>query len=604
MVSWHRSQLDEFDLWSDGSIDWTPSELATEERRCMASDSNDEPPGDSGPVTGSRWCCMTCRAASWIWDNEVGYVCQNCGGLEFFDVSQPTKMETSTGVWMYVPHSPSSAVGSPDEDSKRCQGSLSDSPGRSPKDVRNDQRLFGDPEQDEEGDDDTPALDPEALAEMAHVLTVTSKKLQASVLGRKFTGRRSIEERKKNSTCSACGQLGHWAGDSICSVSSQKRDGGGKGARGSGTSSSNNFNSGHKGVKKAYGAYVVGIQEDQQQHDEQDHLAPEKASTYFSFTAMQAFGTETSTSWVAETIDLGGYMVLDTACQRSCCGEIWLNTHSNILHRHGLCVKKFDCVDHFQFGSGKPVAAAERAYIPAQFQGQESQGVLLGASILKSNIPFLASRTLLSRLGCVIDMFSGTITFTNLGVVLPLTIKHGHLAVSIVKFSDDAAQHACWAQLSKPHLWHDPDPELVCAPGALNKGSIRDLPPQQLLRPDVSAPNMSHMAEALGADLHPPADCGAQDVPYDGELGAHGTCHTSVAEPSRACGRDGAPEEAAGAGKSHVQSGNLHAPRLQEVRQHLGRCSNGIHSKKVGDPMAIRGRELLRTCHCPHLPTS
>ena len=207
MVSWHRSQLDEFDLWSDGSIDWTPSELATEERRYMASDSNDEPPGDSGPVTGSRWCCMTCRAASWIWDNEVGYVCQNCGGLEFFDVSQPTKMETSTGVWMYVPHSPSSAVGSPDEDSQRCQGSLSDSPGRSPKDVRNDQRLFGDPEQDEEGDDDTPALDPEALAEMAHVLTVTSKKLQASVLGRKFTGRRSIEERKKNSTCSAIGQV-------------------------------------------------------------------------------------------------------------------------------------------------------------------------------------------------------------------------------------------------------------------------------------------------------------------------------------------------------------------------------------------------------------
>lgn len=90
-------------------------------------------------------------------------------------------------------------------------------------------------------------------------------------------------------------------------------------------------------------------------------------------------------------------------------------------------------------------------------------------------------------------MFSGTITFTNVGVAVPLAIKHGHLAVSIVKFSDDAAQHACWAQLSKPHLWHDPDPELVCAPGAPNKGSIRDLPPQQLLRPDVSASNMSHM---------------------------------------------------------------------------------------------------------------
>ena len=76
------------------------------------------------------------------------------------------------------------------------------------------------------------------------------------------------------------------------------------------------------------------------------------------------------------------------------------------------------------------------------------------------------------------------------------------------------------------------------------------------------------MAEALGADLHPPADCGAQDVPDDGELGAHGTCHTSVAEPSRTCGRDGAPEEAAGTGRPHGQSGNLRAPRVQEVRQH------------------------------------
>ena len=146
MVSWHRScDLEaDFELFSDGSIDWTPSELAAEERRYLASDSNDGPPGDLGPVTGSRWCCMTCRSASWIWDDEIGYACQNCGGREFFDVTQPTKMETSTGVWMYVPHSPSSAVGSPDEDSKRFQGSPSDSPGRSPN-VLHDKRLFREP---------------------------------------------------------------------------------------------------------------------------------------------------------------------------------------------------------------------------------------------------------------------------------------------------------------------------------------------------------------------------------------------------------------------------------------------------------------------------
>ena len=83
---------------------------------------------------------------------------------------------------------------------------------------------FHDPEADEneeqldECDDGQPSNLEGAIAEIAEVLTVTSKKLQASVLGRKFTNRRSIEERKKTSSCSA----GHWAGDSACSMSGQK----------------------------------------------------------------------------------------------------------------------------------------------------------------------------------------------------------------------------------------------------------------------------------------------------------------------------------------------------------------------------------------------
>lgn len=74
---------------------------------------------------------------------------------------------------------------------------------------------------DQPDDDDAETVEDGSAADiignLASVLTVTSKKLQSTVLGRKFSGGgRSIEERKKTSSCTACGQVGHWAGDAVC----------------------------------------------------------------------------------------------------------------------------------------------------------------------------------------------------------------------------------------------------------------------------------------------------------------------------------------------------------------------------------------------------
>ena len=82
-----------------------------------------------------------------------------------------------------------------------------------------------DPDPDQEDDDDLGA----SLSELASVLTVTSNKLKAATLGRKFTGRKSIQERKRTSSCSACGAIGHWAGDTECPVSAKGPGKGGKG---------------------------------------------------------------------------------------------------------------------------------------------------------------------------------------------------------------------------------------------------------------------------------------------------------------------------------------------------------------------------------------
>ncbi|CAK9056155.1 unnamed protein product [Durusdinium trenchii] len=60
-------------------------------------------------------------------------------------------------------------------------------------------------DQQELADEEAPE---ESFADIAEVLTVTAKKLQSLTLGRKFSGSKSIEERKKTSTCAACGQVG------------------------------------------------------------------------------------------------------------------------------------------------------------------------------------------------------------------------------------------------------------------------------------------------------------------------------------------------------------------------------------------------------------
>ena len=68
----------------------------------------------------------------------------------------------------------------------------------------------------EEEQDDNPdeeAEDELDLGGVAEVLTVAAKKLQSLTLGRKFSGTRSIADRKRSSHCSACGEVGHWAGD-------------------------------------------------------------------------------------------------------------------------------------------------------------------------------------------------------------------------------------------------------------------------------------------------------------------------------------------------------------------------------------------------------
>ena len=82
-------------------------------------------------------------------------------------------------------------------------------------------------EQQHYGDEDTnddvfDMNDPE----IAEIFTITAKKLAGVMQARKYgtpskMPKRSIADRKKTTTCSACGIQGHWAGDPECQVSAK-----------------------------------------------------------------------------------------------------------------------------------------------------------------------------------------------------------------------------------------------------------------------------------------------------------------------------------------------------------------------------------------------
>ena len=310
----------------------------------------------------------------------------------------------------------------------------------------------------------------DAVAQLADVLTVTSKKLQSTVLGRKFTGRpRTIDDRKRTSTCSACGRVGHWHGDAICPQSGSSSQGHDNKGRGKSNSDGKGKGQQHRGSSSTSQptkqAFMVRFPDSDEPEKDFDHH-----TSYFSYTTF-FLGNQPTTTFVTEVIDFSGTMILDTACQRACCGNYWLSLHSKILSHHRLTVKNVETTDLFQFGSGGPKRSTCRAYLPASLPGQETQGLLLGVNVLDADIPFLASNTMLQKLGCVIDTAQCIVVFTVLGVTLPLHFKHGHWAVSISSFPSKVHQDVCWKELSRAHVWHDPDPEVVLSRAFLERES-------------------------------------------------------------------------------------------------------------------------------------
>ena len=292
---------------------------------------------------------------------------------------------------------------------------------------------------DEEGQSEElqPDEDPD-LGELAEVLTLTAKKLSGLTLGRKFTGRpkakggskgksTSAEDIKKNTHCSVCGGQGHWYQDPECPAN------GGKGGPAKPKEKNKPSGAPPKPHKVAFIHHEHGATE----------ITSPSATAYgnmFTVGMVQhCLTTQPPTDihavhevTISGPESFAGYLVLDTGCQRTCCGQAWFDAHSQLLRHHDLVPNVIHYPDSFKFGKGTPSHSEVKMYAPSAIGGSP---LLLAGSVLPESIPFLASNSLLTSLGAVFNLVNDTVVFMNLGGAKAKILRiGGHMTLNILDF--------------------------------------------------------------------------------------------------------------------------------------------------------------------------
>ena len=146
-----------------------------------------------------------------------------------------------------------------------------------------------------------------------------------------------------------------------------------------------------------------------------------------------------------------GYMIVDTACQRSCHGQGWMEQHLELLKAKGQTwlpqYRSCEKTDWFQFGAGGPVKATGITRLPCATDGKH---YLIDSCELTAGIPMLGSLKLLKALGTVLDLQAETAYLSKLQVTVPLRrLENGHLALSLLDSEEDFPETDSWEVVSK-----------------------------------------------------------------------------------------------------------------------------------------------------------
>lgn len=185
-------------------------------------------------------------------------------------------------------------------------------------------------------------------------------------------------------------------------------------------------------------------------HETQENIPHEEVyGTAFTTLMVKSIPYEISsgvfTVYGSAMHSLNHHIVLDTACQRTCCSKAWFDEWKNYASSFHLTAQVDVQKEPFEFGHGPIQHSTHHALLPCCFDIETP--CLIGTYIIPTtnDIPLLGSKHLLGKeLGAVIDLPNSKARLTRLGVTVPIVEVNGHLALDIGVFPSDVHRLGVW----------------------------------------------------------------------------------------------------------------------------------------------------------------
>ena len=247
-----------------------------------------------------------------------------------------------------------------------------------------------------------------------------------------------------------CGEKGHWAGDKECSQSASTSSTG----KGGGTSKTKPSETSRGGGKRVMTVSQPGGYQREMTFNDvpeyQENIPHEEVyGTAFTTLMVKSVPYEISSGvfkvYGSNMHSLNRHIVLDTACQRTCCSKAWFDEWKNYVSSFHLTAQVDVQKEPFEFGHGPVQHSTHHALLPCCFSTETP--CLIGTYIIPTtnDIPLLGSKYLLGKeLGAIIDLPNSKARLTRLGVTVPIIEVNGHLALDIGVFPSDVCRLDAW----------------------------------------------------------------------------------------------------------------------------------------------------------------
>jgi hypothetical protein len=160
-------------------------------------------------------------------------------------------------------------------------------------------------------------------------------------------------------------------------------------------------------------------------------------------------------------------LVLDTACQKTVTGFLWMNRFAKAISPQKLPLLGAAERESFQFGEGDVQVSQVRYRLPCGIAGVavEIRCSVVGGA--KSNtLPCLASEPLLAELGMVLDLAQGLVWMKNVSSD-PIRVRRtqsGHLCIPLNQYPDSGyPDHSLEDDGSECHIFSEHRETVVAA---------------------------------------------------------------------------------------------------------------------------------------------